>query len=132
MTPGLWSVLIQAVGSAATLAAAAFVAWRFGLAAQGEFGLLRSWSDALVAVAAMGLPQGLLHLQYHEGATAASLRPFVRRQLVRVACVAIPSVALLAFADLSEVASAHRVQVGIVVAAVPFGVGHVLYRALVL
>ena len=37
------------------------------LIAQGEFGLLRSWSDVLVMLAVFGLPQGLLHLQYREG-----------------------------------------------------------------
>ena len=125
-------MLIQAIGSAATLGAAAFVAWRFGLAAQGEFGLLRSWSDALVALAALGLPQGLLHLQYHEGATARSLRPFIRGHLALLAVLAVPALLAIAFAHLSDAAAAHRVQVGIVVAAVPFGVGHLLWRALVL
>ena len=56
MTPALWSVLIQATGSAATLAAALLVAWRLGLAAQGEFGLLRSWGDVLVMAAVFGFP----------------------------------------------------------------------------
>jgi hypothetical protein len=37
---------------------------RLGLAAQGEFGLLRSWSDAALTLVVLGLPQGLLHLQY--------------------------------------------------------------------
>jgi len=57
----------QAVGSAATLGAALWVSWRMGLAEQGEFGLAKSWFDAAAVIAALGLPQGLLHLQYRCG-----------------------------------------------------------------
>jgi hypothetical protein len=132
MTPGLWSVLIQAVGSAATLGAAAFVAWRFGLPAQGEFGLLRSWSDALAAIAAVGLPQGLLHLQYREAVPPAALRGFIRRWVMLLAALALLAIAVIQWLDLSPVAAAYRDRVCVVVAAVPFTVGHLLWRALVL
>jgi hypothetical protein len=132
MTPGLWSVLIQAVGSAATLGAAAFVTWRFGLAAQGEFGLLRSWSDALAALAAVGLPQGLLHLQYREAIASASLRPFIRRCVALLVVLALVAIGVIFTVDLSPVAAAYRVRVCVIVAAAPFAAGHLLWRALVL
>ncbi|MEO8081334.1 MAG: hypothetical protein ABI641_12445 [Caldimonas sp.] len=132
MTSGLWSVLIQAIGSAATLGAAAFVTWHFGLSAQGEFGLLRSWSDSLVALAALGLPQGLLHLQYREAVSAASLRRFVGRYVGALAVGCAVVVAVLVLTALGDVAGLHRTQVGIIVAAAPFGVAHLLCRALVL
>jgi hypothetical protein len=132
MTPGLWSVLIQAVGSAATLGAAAFVAWRFGLPAQGEFGLLRSWSEALAAIAALGLPQGLLHLQYREGVPPVALRRFIRRWVTLLAGAALLAIAVIQWLDLSPVAASYRDRVCVIVAAVPFAVGHLLWRSLVL
>jgi hypothetical protein len=79
MRPALWSVAIQAAGSAATLGAALLVSSQLGLAAQGEFGLLRSWSDALGTLTVIGLPQGLLHMQYREGVSVAALRAWVVR-----------------------------------------------------
>ena len=85
MRPALWSVAIQAAGSAATLAAALLVSSQLGLSAQGEFGLLRSWTDALGALAVIGLPQGLLHMQYREGVSVAALRAWVW-QIGRASC----------------------------------------------
>jgi hypothetical protein len=81
MRPALWSVAIQAAGSAATLGAALLVSSQLGLSAQGEFGLLRSWTDALGALAVIGLPQGLLHVQYREGVSVAALRAWVMRYI---------------------------------------------------
>jgi hypothetical protein len=81
MRPALWSVAIQAAGSAATLGAALLVSAQLGLAAQGEFGLLRSWTDALGSLAVIGLPQGLLHMQYREGVSVSALRAWVMRYI---------------------------------------------------
>jgi hypothetical protein len=81
MRPALWSVAIQAAGSAATLGAALLVSSQLGLAAQGEFGLLRSWTDALGTLAVIGLPQGLLHMQYREGVSVSALRAWVMRYI---------------------------------------------------
>lgn len=81
MRPALWSVAIQAAGSAATLGAALLVSSQMGLAAQGEFGLLRSWTDALGTLAVIGLPQGLLHMQYREGVSVSALRAWVMRYI---------------------------------------------------
>lgn len=131
MSPALWSVLIQASGSAATLCAALLVAWRLGLAAQGEFGLLRSWSDVLAMIAVMGLPQGLLHMQYREGVPAAALRRWAARYvavLSAVAGLAIVLVAMLpAFASLP-----HREPVMVLLAALPLSAAHYLWRSLTL
>ena len=81
MRPALWSVAIQAAGSAATLGAALLVSSQMGLAAQGEFGLLRGWTDALGTLAVLGLPQGLLHMQYREGVSVSALRTWVMRYI---------------------------------------------------
>jgi hypothetical protein len=94
MRPALWSVAIQAAGSAATLGAALLVSSQLGLSAQGEFGLLRSWSDALGALAVIGLPQGLLHMQYREGVSVAALRAWVLRYL-KILLVVLAAMLLL-------------------------------------
>jgi hypothetical protein len=57
------------------------VSSQLGLAAQGEFGLLRSWTDALGTLAVIGLPQGLLHMQYREGVSVSALRAWVMRYI---------------------------------------------------
>lgn len=131
MTPAVGSVLIQVCGSAATAAAAVLVASQLGLSAQGEFGLLRSWSDLVVMLAVFGLPQGLLHLQYREAVPAAQLRRWIRGYLAVLAAMAAGVIALgLAmplFADLP-----HRAQVLVLVAAAPLAAAHLLWRSLTL
>jgi hypothetical protein len=97
MRPALWSVAIQASGSAATLAAALLVSSQMGLSAQGEFGLLRSWTDALGALAVIGLPQGLLHLQYREGVSVSALRAWVMRYINVLLAVLIAVLLLHSF-----------------------------------
>lgn len=131
MSSALSSILIQASGSAATLAAALLVAWRLGLAAQGEFGLLRSWSDALVVVAIFGLPQGLLHLQYRVGASAATLRAWTARYLAALTVTAGLAIVLLA-AWPALASLPHRQQVMVLLAALPLAAAHQLWRALTL
>ena len=125
-----WSVAIQAVGSAATLAAALLVASTLGLAAQGQFGLLRSWNDALVTIAVLGLPQGLLHLQYRESVPVMALQPWVLRYVgvVAVACALLGAVAVAAV-PAGALPSATIVALA---AAVPLAAAHLLWRALAL
>lgn len=131
MSPALWSILIQATGSAATLGAALLVAWRLGLAAQGEFGLLRSWSDVLVTAAIVGLPQGLLHMQYREGVAASLLRRWAARYLAGLAAMA--GLAILLIAVLPVLASLpHREQIMVLLAALPLFAAHHLWRSLTL
>lgn len=131
MTPALGSVLIQAGGSAATAAAAVLVASQLGLAAQGEFGLLRSWSDVLVMLAVFGLPQGLLHLQYREGVPVAALRHWIGRYLGALAALAAVVIALgLATPLLADLP--HRAQALVLVAAAPLAAAHLLWRSLTL
>jgi hypothetical protein len=97
MRPALWSVAIQAAGSAATLGAALLVSSQLGLAAQGEFGLLRSWTDALGTLAVIGLPQGLLHMQYREGVSVSALRAWVMRYINVLLAVLIALLLLHSF-----------------------------------
>lgn len=131
MTPGLWSMLLQALGSGATLGAAALVAWRFGLAAQGEFGLLRSWTDALTAVFALGLPQGLLHLQYREGLAASTLLAWTRRYLL-IVTLAMLAVAAMLFRHAPLAPFASGAQAAVIALALPFAVAHLLWRSILL
>jgi len=132
MRPALWSVAIQAAGSAATLAAALLVAHELGLAAQGEFGLLRSWTDAAVTLAVLGFPQALLHLQYRAGVPIAALRGWVRRYVVAL----IGGVALLMLAAWIAWPATGRAPlpplVFVAAAAVPLAAAHLLWRALAL
>lgn len=131
VVPALGSLLIQASGSAATAVAAVLVASQLGLAAQGEFGLLRSWSDVLVMLAVSGLPQGLLHLQYREGVPVAALRRWIGRYLRMLAALAAALIAgglaTPLFADLP-----HRAQALVLVAAAPLAAAHLLWRSLTL
>jgi hypothetical protein len=132
MRPALRSIAIQAAGSAATVAAALLVARGLGLAAQGEFGLLRSWSDAALTLVVLGLPQALLHLQYRLQVPVAALRPWVARYAG--AWVAVVAVAGLAawLVWPPEGRAVWRTPVLVAAAAVPFAAGHLLWRALAL
>ena len=136
MRPALWSVAIQAAGSAATVASALLVASQMGLAAQGEFGLLRSWNDALVSLAVVGLPQGLLHMQYRESVPVAALRSWVGRYLASLATVfAVLAGAawwVLPMAPFSTAFVRHPSTVIALAGAVALGAAHLLWRSLAL
>ena len=134
MRAAFGSVAIQAAGSAATVGAALLVASQMGLAAQGEFGLLRSWSDALVTLAVLGLPQALLHLQYRESVSIAPLRRWIDRYVLVVVVISV-SVGLIA-----AILLARRPALGgpapatliVLAAVVPLAALHLLWRALAL
>jgi hypothetical protein len=135
MRPALWSVAIQAAGSAATLGAALLVSSQLGLAAQGEFGLLRSWSDALGALAVIGLPQGLLHMQYREGVSVAALRTWVWRYLKTLMVVLFAVLLLHQFLLLPALTPGllQRPQtLGFLALTVALGASHLLWRSLAL
>lgn len=123
-SPAAQSVALQALGSACTLGAAVWVSWRFGLAAQGEFGLAKSWFDAAAVAAALGLPQGLLHLQYRRQVGSDSLWPWVRRWLLGAALLSMMA------AVVAWLAGAHLAAW--VMASVPLAAGHLLARSLLL
>lgn len=131
MNAALWSVLIQLTGSAASAFAAILVAAGMGLAAQGEFGLLRSWNDVLVMAAVFGLPQGLLHMQYREGVPAAALRRWIARYLrfisVLAACAITLSMLGLWLSPMPPLG-----QFAILAGALPFAAAHQLWRSLAL
>lgn len=124
MPPTAWSVVWQAAGSAATLAAAFWVSWRFGLGAQGEFGIAKTWFDAAAVIAVFGLPQGLLHLQYRCGVAAAALVKWLARWLLGLACVAAVVSSLLAWVG-------HALA-AVVIASLPFAASHLLARSLLM
>ena len=60
------AVALQALGAVAALLSTWLVTRHFGLEAQGRFGLVKSWSDALMTLAMLGLPQALLHLSFQD------------------------------------------------------------------
>lgn len=137
MRPVLWSVAIQASGSAATLATALIISSQMGLAAQGEFGLLRSWNDAFVALAVLGLPQGLLHLQYRAAVPIAALCAWVDRYVgVLFAIAAIVAGAagalLVAGLDPLQLGPPTLRTIAVMAAAVPLAAAHLLWRSLTL
>lgn len=130
MSPGVRSLLIQATGSAATVLASVWVSWSLGLAAQGEFALMRSWSDACVALLTLGLPQGLMHLQYREGFAAQALQAVVWR-----ACALAALTMTVLGAALWQWPGALPWPLPLLVAllaSMPFWLGQRLWRALAL
>lgn len=123
-SPQTQSIAWQVLGSVATLGAALWVSWRLGLSAQGDFGLAKSWFDAAAVIAALGLPQGLLHLQYRLAVPAGALRGMLACGLALLAAVA----ALAAAGMLA----AGQVLAAAVLASLPFAVGHLLARSILL
>lgn len=130
MRPALWSVAIQAAGSAATFCAALLVSWQLGLPAQGEFGLLRTWTDAGVTLAVLGVPQALLHMQYREAVPVAALRPWVLRYVAVL--VGIVAVLMLLAWLWWPAGMPRRPLVLVAAAAVPLAAAHLLWRSLAL
>ena len=90
-------VAVQAGGSAAGFLVVVLVSHRFGIDAQGRFGLLKSWSDAISVALMFGLPQALLHLSYHGDAPLARLRGFAQAYAGRLLLAALPLAALAWF-----------------------------------
>ncbi|PVY56440.1 MULTISPECIES: hypothetical protein [unclassified Simplicispira] len=117
----LRSVGWQMLGSAATLGTALWISWNQGLEAQGEFGLAKSWFDAAAAIAALGLPHGLLHLMYRCGISAHQVLPWIHRILTVAAILCLPTAAVAA--ALGQQTSA------LVLASLPFAIAHLLARS---
>lgn len=123
-SPTAQSVIWQGLGSAATLAAVAWVTHRLGLAAQAEFGLTKSWFDAAMVLAALGLPQGVLHLMYRLGVPARQVAHRVLPWLAGMAAGATGVGAVLIW-------TGHGVMAALLLA-LPWGVAHMLARSLLL
>jgi len=128
------SVVVQASSSAAVVAAALLVASQMGLAAQGEFALLRSWSDALVTIAVLGLPQGLLHLTYRDAVPIAVLGQWVRRYVLVlfVLCATVGACVVFWAMDHRTGPALSVATAGLIAASVPFAAAHTLWRSLLL
>jgi hypothetical protein len=132
MRPALRSVGIQALGSAATvMTSVAITAW-MGWAAQGYFGLLRTWNDALVALAVLGLPQGLLQLQYRDAVPPHVLRGWVLRYVMGVAGVLVVALLALWFFPAQDQLMIPWWVLAVLACGVPLSTAHMLWRALLL
>ena len=121
MSVVLRSVSWQMMGSAATLGTALWISWNHGLEAQGEYGLAKSWFDAAAAIAALGLPHGLLHLMYRCGISAYQLLPWMRRILAVAVILCLPTAAFTAVLGQQTPA--------LVLASLPFAIAHLLARS---
>jgi hypothetical protein len=121
MRQALRSIAIQATGSAATVLVALLITVQLGLSAQGQFSLLRTWNDALVTLAVLGLPQGLLQLQYRNLVPSAALQAWVLRYVGALAILALVAIALLPWSAWSVLALG-----------MPLSAAHLLWRALLL
>lgn len=121
MSAVLRSVGWQMMGSAATLSGALWISWTHGLEAQGEFGLAKSWFDAAAAIAALGLPHGLLHLMYRRGINARHLLPWLHNVVTLAVFVCMPSAAVAA--------ALGQKTLALVVASLPFSIAHLLARS---
>jgi len=117
----LRSVCWQMLGSAATLCTAFWISWDHGLEAQGEFGLAKSWFDATAAIAALGLPHGLLHLMYRCGISPNQLLPWMRGILVVAATLCWPAA--------GATAALGQQTAALVLASLPFALAHLLARS---
>ncbi len=118
------SVVVQAVGALSTFAVALLISHAAGLAAQGRFGLLKGWTDMLVTVCMVGLPQALLHFAYHETSALGRLRRFV--ETYALALLGLSVIVALVLGQLGYVAWSW------VALAIPWLVLHGLLRSLML
>jgi len=123
-SPTALSVAWQVLGSSATLGSAMWVSWRMGLPAQGEFGFAKSWFDAGAAMAALGLPQGLLHLQYRLKVPTSALLQWLARTLLGLAVAAVIAAGAMLILQ-------NRIVAAVLVS-LPFAVGHLLARSMLL
>jgi len=98
------AVGLQALGSVATVAVVMLVTHRFGLEAQGRFGLIKSWADTAVALGLLGLPQALMHMAYHGNTALGRLRAYAERYAGWVLLLALPAAALAALGPVPWIA----------------------------
>lgn len=55
------SILIQSLGTVASFATVWFVTYKYGVSAQGDFALIKSWVDLLVVIGCFGFPQSFAY-----------------------------------------------------------------------
>ena len=61
MVPLALAVATQIAGIASQLLVVAVVAWAWGAAGQGEYGVVKSWNDFFAGILPFGLPQGFVY-----------------------------------------------------------------------
>lgn len=124
MAPAVRSMLWQGLGSASTLACAAWVSLYLGIGAQGQFALIKSWFDAAMVLAALGLPQGLLHLQYRLKFSGYQICRQLAPWVAGAGGVCIVLGVVMLGLGWSQAAT--------LLMALPFGVAHLLARSVVI
>ena len=83
------TLAVQALGSLATLLLGLLIAWFQGPQAQGHYGVVRSTADLLLAIALLGLPQGVVHLLNHERIRPQALYAALSRYVCGVALLGL-------------------------------------------
>ncbi len=125
------ALVVQGLGSAATLLLGLLIAWFQGPQAQGYYGVVRSAADLLVAIALLGLPQGLVHLLNHERVRPQTLQSGLARYVCAVAVLGLVLILSCDLGVLSE--DLRRPAVALPLAAGVVGwVVHALLRSFVL
>ena len=83
------TLAVQGLGSAATLLLGLLIARFQGPQAQGHYGVVRSAADLLVAIALLGLPQGMVHLLNHERVRPQALQSGLARYVCSVVALGL-------------------------------------------
>lgn len=87
--PLFGSMVVQALGAAATLGIGLVVAVWQGPESQGHYGLVRSTADLLLALALFGLPQSLVHAINQQQVQPATLLRWAQRYAAALLALAL-------------------------------------------
>ncbi len=93
----LGTLVVQGLGSAATLLVGLLIAWFQGPEAQGHYGVLRATADLCLAIGLLGLPQSIVHLIQYEGVRPAALYACLRRYSLALLVLAVVLVSSIYF-----------------------------------
>lgn len=116
------TILIQAIGAGAALLSALLITRTMGLQAQGEYSLLKSWTDAGIVIFLYGLPQSFLDISFKKHQSELSLYKIANRYFTYLIIVGV-SIGLLGFS---------YGQPFLIPLSIPFFVYHGLIRSLLL
>lgn len=96
------TMAVQALGSLSTLLMGLLIAWFQGPQAQGHYGVVRSTADLMVAIALLGLPQGVVYLLNHERVSPQLVYAALSRYVGAAGLLGVVMVASHAFGFLPE------------------------------